>query len=358
MLKRLQAELEALETKNDAFESMAVNAQTQDLLNRAICLMENTRSDIHKIEIRIADLQVMNEESPNIPEMQRQLNGKLEMQHQRSARYEQMAINALTEFFQKKAILLQKKANEEIDKLENRIADLKTQERVNQAIRPFGDTRTDIHTTVEVHISDINAGYADFQNHEDFIRIKLKELLDTYELQENEKVLSRCIRVLSEKSKGSFEYIRLLILDVDHRWSKENENNVQPHTMGDLLRIFIAFKGKEDDLYLQILSREFEDENEETITCFRQVMEILVAESVPVRQELIKKMLPKSDKVGSIIIHILDIVWKDENGAIFLPKNLKIMLTQCKDGRFFINADNARKNLELCKKKSENMREF
>ncbi|KAJ3082193.1 hypothetical protein HK100_009725, partial [Physocladia obscura] len=166
-----------------------------------------------------------------------------------------------------------------------------------------------------------------FKNNEDiesFSRNKLEEILDTYELPKNVMDLLECIRILSKKSKGSFEYVRLLILDVDHRWSKENENSVhqrtmdldvnhswskenenyvQPHTMGDLLRIFNQFDGGEDDLYLQILSREFERVNEETIVRFRQVMEILVAEPKPVTQEFIEKMLNlNSYEVGAIII--------------------------------------------------------
>ncbi|KAJ3089080.1 hypothetical protein HK100_007865 [Physocladia obscura] len=117
-------ELQTLRDNAERFEQTIVNAQTNDLEQNMLRQLKNIREQIRIIEANIDDRSIQREGGSYLAVRIAQLRTDRKATLQKIARYEQIAVNAQTEFLVNKGLLLQNTAREEIRTIETRISDL------------------------------------------------------------------------------------------------------------------------------------------------------------------------------------------------------------------------------------------
>ncbi|KAJ3088553.1 hypothetical protein HK100_008006, partial [Physocladia obscura] len=127
-LQQLQADHQALREKSALLEVMAVNAETEFFEQKAILLLDDTRTDIRNIENDIAAVQGTLEGRSYVSIRLPQLQIEIQALRKRHARYERMAENAETPFGLQKALCLKANTNKAIHTIEAQISDLNSEQ--------------------------------------------------------------------------------------------------------------------------------------------------------------------------------------------------------------------------------------
>ncbi|KAJ3135229.1 hypothetical protein HK100_002890 [Physocladia obscura] len=187
----------------------------------------------------------------------------------------------------------------------------------------------------------IISGVAENHDIELYIKYQLTNIASQMHLVVADETVTECVKILSEKANGSFVYISLSFLDIENFWySKPNEMSE-----ASLITAFKDFEGSEDDLYIRILSQEFQKANRSTISLFQKVMGVILVIDQPVAQDFVADVLNlKPHFVGRIIVQMLRVLNINSQKQISSSETLRNFLTsknRCLDERFFVDMKSA-----------------